>query len=223
MRLVNQPNIKIKAQSKRHAYSMLLIGICILLINLIIAEYFWIQAKLALMFLIIVSLIVCFIGIIKILEPNNSFIISKQSILYQHKYGQWQLPWSAIANVTQVSEIVGIEKQPLPYLGIRLNEIDSLIATISPRLASRLIHEQRPLIHFALQHQLIKLEEATINFTAFKHKSTEITGPTAAFLHQSMHLKNAFGYHIYLPESVLDRTCEEFSILLNNCKNTVIR
>lgn len=169
-----------------------------------------------------VSLIIGFIGIIKILEPNTSFILSKQSILYQHKYGKWLLPWSAIANVCRISEIVGIEKLPLPYVGIRLNEIDSLIATISPRLASRLIHEQRPLIHFALQHQLLTLEQATINFTSFKHKNTEITGPTAAFLHQSMHLKNAFGYHIYLPESALDRTCTEFSILLNQCKNTVI-
>ncbi|MGJ8692436.1 MAG: DUF2982 domain-containing protein [Thalassotalea sp.] len=212
--------IKIKAQTKRNAYSILLIGIISLFISLIIAEHFWLQAKLVLMFLITVNLITCFIGIIKILEPDVSFYISKKTLKYQHKYGAWQIPWSDIAAITQVSETVGIDKQILPYIGIRLSNLNNLIDNISPRLASRLIHEHRPLIHFAVQHQLLEIEDVAINFSSYKHQQREITGPTAAFLHQVCLLKKAFGYHLYLPESALDRSCDEFSILLNNCKHT---
>lgn len=213
--------IQIKAKSKHNAYSLVLIGIVALLLMLLLSKFYWQDAKLVLIFLISVCLVTIFIGCVKILEPDNSVILTAQTLTYQHKYGRWQLYWPDIAHINQISETIYLDRVLLPYLGIKLNNLDNLISTLSPRLASRLIHEQRPLIHFCLQHNLLTLEEVTINFTPYLHNKIRLTGPIAAFLHHSTALKKAFGYDLYLPASALDRDCQAFASMLSHYKNSV--
>lgn len=214
-----EPKIEIKAQAKHNAYTLILIGAFSLVFLLLIAAQFWQQTKLVLTLLVVICLIMIFIGIVKKIEPPKSFTLVPQYIKYHHKYGTWQLPWTSIANISVISETVGIERITLPYVGIRLHDIENIIERITPRLASRLIHEQRPLVYFCIQQQLATTEELIINFSPFKIKGKRITGPKAAFLHQTTILKRALGYHLFIPRSALDRDCTDFVSLLKQCKN----
>jgi hypothetical protein len=217
------PEIKIKAQAKHHAYSLMLLGLLSLALITLLAQHYWLEAKLVLIFLVLVSLVVIFIGFIKRLEPETSFLITPQWIRYLHKYGVWQIAWPDIARIAQVTETTFLERIELPYVGIKLNSLNAIVANISPRLASRLIHEQRPLIHFCLQHRLLTMDQVIINFTPFKLEGKTIKGPVAAFLHQTTILQQALGYHLYIPESAVDRPCQAFVTLLNNCQRNADR
>jgi len=214
------PTLLIKPLARHHAQFLSLLGGIILLVTLLLCNFFWHQAKLPLMLLILIALVIIFIGILKISEPLHSFILTPHKLHFAHRYGAWELNWAEIHYINQVSETYGIERHELPYIGIRLKELTEIANNISPRLASRLLHEQRPLLAFCLRHQLISLEQGVINFSAYQDKNkSEIIGPIAAFLHQSELLKNALGYHLYIPETALDRDIHDFITLLKNCKN----
>ena len=91
---------------------------------------------------------------------------------------------------------------------------------INPGLANRLIHEQRPLITFAVMNQLLLLEQVQLNFEPYELPSGEnVKGPIAAFLHHTEVLQAAYGYHLYIPDTAIDRELSEFIRLLKQCKS----
>jgi len=217
------PTILIKPLARHHANFLSLLGGITLLLTLLLCNFFWHQARLPLMLMILIAIVIVFVGVLKLSEPQHSFILTPQKLQFSHRYGYWQLSWSQISHINKISETYGIEQYQLPYIGIRLKKLTELVSNISPRLASRLLHEQRPLLAFCLRHQLISAEQSVINFTAYvNNNGNEITGPIAAFLHHSELLKSALGYHLYIPESALDRDIIEFITLLKNCKNNSI-
>jgi len=221
------PTITIKPIARHHGLFLCLLGVIVLLMSVLTSYYFWQDARLPLIALILIAITLIFIGLLKYSEPQHSFILTPEKFTYAHRYGQWQLNWQQLSYITQVSETQGFEYHQLPYIGIRVKNIADIAANISPRLASRLIHEQKPLLAFCLRYQLITLEQATINFENFiidnpknkTHNTTTITGPIAAFLHHTTTLQQALGYHLYIPESALDRDINDFVTLLKSCKN----
>jgi len=115
--------------------------------------------------------------------------------------------------------VVGIATVALPYVGIQLKSIDVLAEQISPRLANKLIHEQRPLLSFSVMQNLLSLEETQLNFNSFSLASGKIIkGPLAAFLHHCQILHKGLGYHLYIHESSTDRELEDFCQLLKQCQ-----
>ncbi len=123
--------------------------------------------------------------------------------------------------IALVKESYGITQLHLPYIGIKLVNFSELAKQISPRLANRLIHEQRPLIAMAIKLQLLNFEQSQLNFEPYILScGKEVKGPLAAFLHHSAVLYRAFGYHLYIPESALDRELSEFEQLLTQCKSS---
>ncbi|MBL4910473.1 MAG: DUF2982 domain-containing protein [Alteromonadaceae bacterium] len=220
--------ITIKPIARHHGLFLCLLGSLILTCCLFASYYLWQQARLPLMTTILIAIIILFIGLLKYSEPQHSFILTPEKFIYAHRYGQWQLTWPQISYIKQISETQGFEYHQLPYIGIRLKRLTDIASNISPRLASRLLHEQRPLLAFCLRYQLITLAQATINFDAYitsknnkgAVKNITITGPVAAFLHHSETLQQALGYHLYIPESALDRDIDNFVSLLKNCHSS---
>lgn len=213
------PIINIKAQANHHAIFLLLTGFTLLLITLLVSQHYWHSFKLVLIFIFLVALVVIITGVAKYLQPQFSYFITPQKLEYKHIYGKWQLAWQQIQAIKPIREVYGIDTIDLPYIGIRLVDLEELAQQISPRLANRLIHEQQPLLKFAFVQQLLSLEQIQINFTPFTLESgAEISGPIAAFLHHCKSLQSALGYHLYLPETSMDRELEEFHQLLNQCQ-----
>ena len=143
-------------------------------------------------------------------------------MVFQHRVGNWQLLWQQIRYIAQLTSTYGIDVQTLPYIGIKLMDKRVLEHSISHRLANRLIHEQRPLLIWALNHQLVTLEESIINFSPYKGEGQIIKGPKAAFLHQVTTLEKAFGFHLFIHQFSLDREMKAFCHLLNQCRHYAI-
>lgn len=213
------PVINIKAKANHHAIFLILLAVAIFFSALVISQYYWRSHHLILVFIYLLALVVLFTGLLKRSEPDISFEISPQYLQYNHRQGKWRLTWQQIQNINTIKEVVGLATIELIYIGIRLKNIEDLAEQISPRLANRLIHEQRPLLSFALMNQLLTLEETQLNFAPYILSSGRvIKGPIAAFLHHCHTLQRGIGYHLYIPESSIDRELGDFCQLLKQCK-----
>ena len=212
------PVIKIKAQSNHHALFLMLIALILFITTLVFSLSYWRQYQLVLIFIYLTSLVIFISGLAKYLQPKYSLSLNPKEIKYQHSHGHWQVDWQQIERISLMNETLGLTTIQLPYIGIRLIQLSVLAKQISPRLANRLIHEQRPLLAFAIQQKFISLEQGMLNFDVFKLPSgDQINGPLAAFLHHSTVLHKAFGYHLFLPETAIDRELNEFCTLLRQC------
>jgi hypothetical protein len=211
--------IKIKPIIKHHGLFICLVSIFCLIVLVIISQFIWLQAKLPLMFLISFSAVMLFLGICKLLEPKYSLLLTPDLCRYQHKKGHWQLPWHEIKAINTVTNTRGINLEQLAYVGVTLHNIDTLIASITPRLANQLIHEQKPLLAYCLSAGLITQQQATLNFEWYtSSKGEKLFGPTAGFLHQCHVLHDALGAHLFIAQINIDRSIEECVELLKRCK-----
>ena len=215
------PVINIRAHTNKHALFLISLGMVVFFIVLLISQFYWREYQSILIFCHLTTFIITLSGIVKRLEPHFSFTLSPEKIIYHHRYGQWQLDWHQIKRVAIVKETVGLETIELPYIGIRLSNIELLTKQISPRLANRLLHEQKTLMSFAILHNLMSFSEGIIHFEPYKLSNKEsISGPLAAFLYHCRTLESAFGYHLFLPETSIDRDITSFCTLLMQCKNS---
>jgi len=213
------PFINIKAKANHHAVFLILLAIVIFIITLIVSHYYWRSYRLTLIFIYLLTLVILFSGLLKRTEPSVSVKLTPQHLHYSHRHGNWRLSWPQIQNINTINEVVGFSTLVLPYLGIKLKSVEVLAEQISPRLANRLIHEQRPLLAFCLAQSLLSLEEVQLNFNPYLLASgTVIKGPLAAFLHHCQILHKGLGYHLYIPESSTDREIDDFCQLLKQCQ-----
>jgi hypothetical protein len=218
------PIINIKAQSNHHALFLMLIAVCFTGLVLLFSQDYWHQYRLVLTFIYLCSLVTFITGLAKYLQPAFSLVLTPKEIKYQHRYGHWQQEWQQIQRISVIHETLGLDQIQLPYLGIRLVKLSSLNNQISPRLANRLIHEQKPLLAFAIKQKRLTLEQCQLCFDPFELPSGEILkGPLAAFFHHCTVLQGAFGYHLFLPETALDRELTDFHRLLIQCMNAAKR
>jgi len=214
------PVIKIKAQSNHHALFLMLVATILAATTLLVSQGYWQQYRLALTFIYLSSLVIFITGLSKYLQPPFSIVLTPKEIFYQHPHGHWQLTWQQIRRISLIYETHGVEQIQLPYLGISLINIASLTNQISPRLANRLIHEQKTLLAFAIKQELLTFEQCQLCFNPFKLPSGEVLkGPLAAFFHHCTILHSAFGYHLYIPETAMDRELIDFHRLLIECMN----
>jgi len=218
--MTTPPFINIKAKANQHAVFLMLLAVVIFIITLIVSQHYWQSYRLSLVFIYLLALVIMLTGLLKRSEPRVSFQLTPQRINYHHRQGEWMLNWKQIQNINTINEVVGLSTVALPYIGIQLKSVDSLAEQISPRLANRLIHEQRPLLSFSVMQHLLSLEETQLNFNPFTLESGKIIkGPLAAFLHHCQILHKGLGYHLYIPESSADREIDAFCQLLKQCQH----
>jgi len=214
--------IKVRPNSKRNALTLICLGGVLILIFWFISLFLWQVFKIQLILLICVSLMISFIGLLKYLEPETSFFITPEMLAYCHLNGKWTLPWKDIIRFGEIKAYVRGEHTQLPYLGIKLNSLEHLAKNISPRLANKLIHEQQELIILAIMNKEISAENDLIVFEPYTLNGVIYKGPIAAWLHRTEQLAKAYGYHLYLPESSLDREINQFLKLLKECHHYII-
>lgn len=216
-----QKIIKIKPKSKRNRLFLLCLGCLLLLGCLVLNQLFWHEYKIQLTLTMFASFMVLLLAIVKYLEPEISYFITPERIVYQHRNGQWRLPWQDIIRIGDINVDVFGEYKQLPYLGIRLNNLESIAQSISPRLANKLIHEQQDLLLLAIKNHEINIEDGVINFEPFHLNGSTYKGPVAAWLYRTEQLATAYGYHLYLPENSFDRDLLDFLSLLKKCQNYI--
>ena len=211
--------LNIKPISKRNSLFLITLGTLLLGICFTLNYWFWDDFKIQLTLIMLASGVVFFIGVLKKLEPEFSIKLTPKMMIYYHRCGSWQVRWQDITRFGRVGSNMLTQRVELSFIGIRLNNIQCIADNISPRLANRLLHEQKELLAVAIRSQDITLQQAIIDFAPYTLDNKQYKGPVAAWLYRTEVLLKAYGYHLYLPEDSLDREIAEFITLLNQCKN----
>jgi len=208
--------IRIKAIARHHGLFITLTGIIALVIVAWLCSYYWQLARFPLLFMVLACLVTIFIGLLKLAEPSYSLILAPDTITFYHRHGRWKFHWQQLRNIHSVTNTVGITRDELNYVGIKLISIETIAKHVSLRLANRMIHEQKPLIHYCIKHQLLTFDQGVLNFEPYILANGEvIKGPLAAFLHHSEVLNQALGAHIFISANNLNGSIDGFVAIAN--------
>jgi len=220
--------IEIKSQAKRNVIVSILFGLVGLCLASIAFSVLPKSLYLIGIFLTSASIVALLIAWVKYREPQFSFLISKTSILYKHRYGQWQLDWQNIQRVDVPRVTHGLENKALDMVAIKIKDYSVFLTEISPRLMTNLLMEQRPLLFHEMPaskdcatgscHSDDMLENDFFKDTNGK----EYTGIQAMFANRMTKLRARLGYDIFIAGSELDRPEQAFVELLRQCQQRVV-
>lgn len=220
--------VKIKGISKRNGLTFTL-GSLLLLGLVILFSGMGTLAKIPTYFLVVVSLAGVFIGIVKLKEPEYSLVLDKKGIRYLHARGSWFVPWQDIQRIDIPTVDQGLDKKHLPYVALRLKSQVRLLDTISLRLASYLVTEQREIAIAALKQDFDNWQcadgscpsEVLYRFEDYETEDKVYKGLRAMLGHRLEILRDKLGYDVYIPASALDREPNDFVGLLRRLQASV--
>ncbi|PCK31423.1 DUF2982 domain-containing protein [Pseudoalteromonas piscicida] len=213
---------KLRATANRHGVEFMLVGAIGLVVIMVFVNLRGTPITILEIFIASAMLLAIFIGFLKSQQPFFSLYFTEQEFRYVHKYGAWSLSIvnfhsSGIPKVQQ-----GLETLELNTVGIKLNDIDEFLINLTPRLAGKLLIEQR---HIFLQAVKMNCEngncpsEWLIEETHYRSKAgLEYTGLMAMFANRMDNLKTVTGYDLLVPATALDRDIWQFSVMLNRWK-----
>ncbi|KAA1155754.1 DUF2982 domain-containing protein [Pseudoalteromonas fuliginea] len=215
-------HVKYRAQGARNGIEILIVGaiglVLIMGFNLLRPD----KISIVEVFLVSACIGAIFIGFLKTQEPFYSLILSESKLIYQHKYGAWHLFQSNFrySGIPKVED--GVEYIELNTVGIKVNDIDEFLASLSPRIAGKLLIEQRHLFMQAVQKHCKNghcPSEWLIEDTQYiSQRGISYNGLIAMFANRTKYLQLLTGYDLLLPASVLDRDIWAFSANLNKWK-----
>lgn len=220
--------LKVKAVSKRNGLTVTTASLLLLALTALLYSND-LLAKLPSYFLVAFTLAGVALGIGKLREPEYSLLLNQAGITYQHTRGHWQVLWQDIQRIDIPYIDHGLEKKALPYVAIRLSSQTQLLSTISPRLASYLMIEQKDIAIAALKNDFANWQcadgscpsEALYNFADYQGKDKVYKGLLAMFAHRIAVLRNKLGYELYIPASALDCQPDEFVRLLRQLRSSI--
>ncbi len=217
--------IQIRATSKRNGVTSVIIGLVGLLVAVLLLTLLPKSAYLVGIFAASASIVSLLIGWFKIREPDYSIEISRDTIFYRHRHGQWQVDWNNVHRIDTPKIHSGIEHKALGMVGIRLKDYQPLLDSISPRLATNLLLEQRPLL---LQGDNNCNTGACYSATLIEddvHKLPDgkvIKGIKAMLANRMEKLRNNLGFDLFISAAEIDRDTEQFVTLLKQCQARVL-
>lgn len=223
-----QDIIEIRSQAKRNVIVSVLFGLgglCLASIFLLVLpKSFYLIG----IFLVSASLVALLIAWVKYREPPFSFLLSKTFMLYQHRYGQWQLDWHNIQRMDVPRISSDLSHKSLDMIAIKIKDYSAFLDNISPRLMTNILMEQRPLL---FQQVGTSKECASgscysddlLENDYFKDiNGQEYRGIQAMFANRMAKLRARLGYDIFVAGSELDRPEKDFIALLRQCHQQVV-
>lgn len=223
-----QDMIEISSLAKRNVIVSVLFGLVALCLASIAFLVLPKSLYLVGMFFSSVSLVALLIAWVKYREPKFSFLISRTSIIYKHRHGQWQLDWQNIQRVDVPIVSHGLEHRSLDMVAIKIKDYSVFLTKISPRLMTNLLIEQRSLLF----HEMPASKDCDtgscpsndmLEHDYFKDDNgIEYTGIQAMFANRMTKLRARLGFDIFVDGSTLDRPEQQFVDLLCQCQQRVL-
>ena len=214
--------ILIRAASKSNGITTIVIGfaglILALLWFLVLPEWLFLAG----IFITSASLVTLLVGYFKVREPEFSLEITTESIIYRHRLGSWIIHWDNIQRAGCPRIRKGLEHVELETIGFKLKDYSDFLKTISPRLATHLLMEQRPLL---LQNN----DEGCATGSCYEQSmfddnhftlsdGTVLTGVKAMLGNRMVELRRRLGFDVYIAASEIDREPTEFASLIAQCQ-----
>ncbi|PSU58457.1 DUF2982 domain-containing protein [Photobacterium aphoticum] len=147
--------------------------------------------------------------------PELTFTLTFMHLQFHSHQGGWLARWKNIDRIAQAS--VGNDGwyQPLPWVGIRLKDYGEFVEAICPRVASKILIEQRILLVMAHRNMAdppYQLEDILFDDTPFITPSGQVLKGLQAMLANRMRYNRAFlGYDFFISEDFLDRPAADFA------------
>jgi hypothetical protein len=172
-------------------------------------------------FVVLVAFLLCaLLGVLKLMQPRVAMRITARSITFYHRVGFLRIAHANIAQVGNVYIEANGQHIELACFGIRVKSFDEVLKRMPPRLAQRLMMEQR---HFLLAGIKARFPDGRVpdgwlfedtQFVSNNHNRWR--GLLGMFGNRAEHNLALFGYHLLFPYSLLDRSESEFVNLLQH-------
>ncbi|WP_462152283.1 DUF2982 domain-containing protein [Pseudoalteromonas xiamenensis] len=219
---VNNESVKLRATANQHAVEFMLVGAIAIIVVMLFVLLRPTPISKVEIFIASAGIVAIIIGFFKSQEPYFSVEINCNNLIYWHKFGFWRLPRNNLVEAGIPKSIQGEFELELNAVGIKIKDIDEFLLSLSPRLAAKLLIEQR---HIFLQAVKMHCENGNcpedwlIEDSAYCSPSgKKYSGLLAMFGNRMAHFKLATGYDLMLMETVLDRDIWRFANLLNHWK-----
>ncbi|WP_413110497.1 DUF2982 domain-containing protein [Thaumasiovibrio sp. DFM-14] len=145
-------------------------------------------------------------------RPRVALSLTPMHIQLHHPAGGYAVRWRDIQAIEQLS----LEKegwhQPLPWVSIKLNNTDRLLQSICPRLASRLMIEQRVLLVMAYKsgrRGQVPIEDMLFDDTPYTTNGITYTGLMAIFANRLKYNRELLGGELLISEELSGMECTE--------------
>ncbi|MBD1582064.1 DUF2982 domain-containing protein [Pseudoalteromonas sp. S16_S37] len=213
---------KIRALANRHSVEFMLVGAISLSVIMLFVALRSTPISIVEILFSAAALLAILLGFLKSQQPYYSLAIDNKEICYIHQFGMWYVQHDNFRSAGVPSVSQGLEILELNAVGIKLKNIDVFLNGLSPRLAGKLLIEQR---YIFLQAVKIHCKngncpsEWLVEPNDYRSPSgAQYTGLIAMFANRMHNLKTLTGYDLLLPATVLDRDIWHFSTLLNRWK-----
>lgn len=213
--------ILVKAASKSNGITSMVIGSVGLLLSVI---WFMVTPDwlfLAGIFLTSASLVTMLVGWFKVREPAYSLQISPSEIGYQHRLGVWSIGFENLQRAGCPRVRQGLDHVDIEAVGFKIKSYEPFFESISPRLITHLLMEQRPLLNHVTQEDCSTGGCYVPAMFDDKHFTLEdgtvLTGVKAMLANRMKLLRQHLGFDIFIASSELDRAPDAFAKLVNDC------
>ncbi len=213
--------ILVKAASKSNGITSMVIGGIGLLLSIV---WFYVTPDwlfLAGIFLTSASLVTLLVGWFKVREPAYSLAISPTEIGYHHRLRAWSIGFENLQRAGCPRVRQGLEHSDIEAVGFKLKSYAPFFNSISPRLITHLLMEQRPLLNHVTQEDCSTggcYVPAMFDDKHFKlEDGTVLTGVKAMLANRMQLLREHLGFDVYIASSELDRAPDAFASLVNDC------
>ncbi|PSX21130.1 DUF2982 domain-containing protein [Photobacterium kishitanii] len=197
--------------------------IIVITISLAFLSYFNTKLSAISIFIVLFLMITILLVMIKIITtPSVSFTLTFMHCQYHSRYGGWATTWHNVTHIGHAT--VGTQgwHTSLPWIGIRLKSYDNFISSICPRVASRLLLEQRVLLIMALKYSVDshhQLEDILFDDSPFITQDGEqFIGLQAMLANRMRYNRELLGFDFFIADDVIDRPIADFIGLLRRYK-----
>lgn len=216
--------VKIQGASSRGGARVMLTSAAVLL--LLLLALIWVeQLQLWHGLALVMAGLGVFAGWAKLAEPEFFLQYDSQGVCYQHRYGNWFLPWQSFL----YAGIPEVNQQGLAYIGFKVTDYDGFLQQLPLRLAVRIMTEQRALYLAALRRSCQSGQCASELLADSGHFSTakqHYNGIKAAFAQRMQQLSAQTGFDVFVPidldEQQSQQLCQQINQARLQCiQNTV--
>ena len=147
--------------------------------------------------------------------PELTFTLTFMHLQFHSHQGGWLARWKNIDRIAQASITNSGWYQPIPWVGVKLKDYSEFVDAICPRVASKLLIEQRILLVMAHKNMAdppYQLEDILFDDSPYITPSGHVFKGLQAMLANRMRYNRTFlGYDFFISEDFLDRPAADFA------------
>lgn len=199
--------------TKPGGYLLILSLVAFIAVGLIVLLYPEANSA-AIAVLLLAALTMLIIAFKQAQEPELSFTLTFMHIQFHSPTGGWLARWKNIAEIGPATVSYQGWHQAMPWIGIKLKDYEEFLDSICPRIASKILIEQRGLLLAAYKHAEnppYEIEDMLFDDTYYVTRSGKILKGLLAMLANRMKYNREFlGFDFFISEDRLDRSTADF-------------